>query len=238
MLEKFIKNRTPYLGKIRLSFDKNPHWSGGDGSRLNSIILDLGWTKLVSRIIPTKTGWAVDPAKVALINKYTDGIITDYNLMDGCLLTNSFLTKTGEYIGSIDEGWWFLQNGMTVCEDFPRGVALKWRTTRSDKTVMSGTDGLLGYYGYSHRGGSLFKIGDRVFDPKYRPKPADFRRADWTQWENAWTNRVKSADSFDLRWLEKEGIASVIPFNQRGAQQIMNWAQAKEAAIRLSKHLS
>lgn len=44
-----IKNNTVYNGKIKLMFDKYPEWSGC-GSYLNKIHLNLGFTKLVSRI--------------------------------------------------------------------------------------------------------------------------------------------------------------------------------------------
>ena len=53
-----IKNTTPYIGKIRLKFEKFPYYTGK--SKLNTIHLDLGFTKLVSRITPIRTGESGD----------------------------------------------------------------------------------------------------------------------------------------------------------------------------------
>ena len=43
-----IKNHTPYLGKIYLKFEKDPYYTGN--TKLNKVHLNLGFTKLVSRI--------------------------------------------------------------------------------------------------------------------------------------------------------------------------------------------
>ena len=52
MIEKLIKNTTPYLGKLVLKFEKYPHYSGSKSGVLNKVHLNLGFTKLVSRMIP------------------------------------------------------------------------------------------------------------------------------------------------------------------------------------------
>jgi hypothetical protein len=56
-----IKNTTPYIGKLRLKFEKFPEYTGK--SKLNKIHLDLGFTKLVSRVTPVRTtaGWVINP---------------------------------------------------------------------------------------------------------------------------------------------------------------------------------
>jgi len=240
MLNYFINNETPYIGKIKLKFEKFPHYTGGDSGKLNKIHFDLGFTKLVSRMIPRKTltGWEIDPVAIELINKYTDGRIIDHDWGGGSL-PNSFMTADGtNYIGDINEGWWYFKNGMTVCGDYPRGVALKWKTAVNDKTLMSGHNGLLGYYGYTHRGGCLFTKGDRLFDESYKPIAADYEESEWKEWETSYNRKLKEADDFDRKWLEEDGIGSVIPFRKRGAIEIVTWEQARQAAINLSSHLS
>jgi hypothetical protein len=127
---------------------------------------------------------------------------------------------------------------MTVCGDYPRGVALKWKTAVNDKTLMSGHNGLLGYYGYTHRGGCLFTKGDRLFDESYKPIAADYEESEWKEWETSYNRKLKEADDFDRKWLEEDGIGSVIPFRKRGAIEIVTWEQARQAAINLSNHLS
>lgn len=239
MLNYLIKNDTPYVGKIKLKIEKYPHYSGSDCGKFNRVHIDFGFTKLVSRIIPNRTmdGWQVDPAKIDLINKYTDGKIGLVG-SDDYSLPNSFMSQSGDYIGDINEGWRYFKNGMTVCPDYPRGVALKWRTAISDKTLVSGHDGLLGYYGYSHRGGCLFSIGDRLFDKNYKPIAADYEKSEWAEWQKEFDKKLAEADDFDRKWLEEDGIGSVIPFRKRGSIEIVNWEQARQAAINLSKYLS
>jgi hypothetical protein len=240
MLNYFIKNETPYLGKLKLKLEKYPHYSGGDSGKLNKIHLNLGFTKLVSRMIPRKTltGWEIDPVAIELINKYTDGKITDHEWDHGSLV-NSFMTSGGsQYIGDINEGWWYFKNGMTVCPEYPRGVALKWRTAVNDKTLVSGHNGLLGYYGYTHRGGCLFSKGDRLFDESYKPIAQDYEQEEWQKWQAQYEKLLSEGDDFDRKWLEEDGISSVIPFNKRGLYEIVNWEQARLAAHNLSKYLS
>ena len=74
-----IKNETPYIGKIKLKFEKFPHYSGSQSGMLNKIHLDLGFTKLVSRMYPNQVMEGgpsnIDPKKIELIEKYTGGII-------------------------------------------------------------------------------------------------------------------------------------------------------------------
>lgn len=239
MLKYLIQNETPYLGKFKLKFEKYPHYTGGNSGKLNKIHIDLGFTKLVSRIIPKQTmeGWLVDPAKIELINKFTDGRI-EMSGFDDYALPNSFVSSKGVYIGDINTGWWYFKNGMTVCDEYPHGVALKWKTANSDKTLMSGHDGLLGYYGYTHRGGSLFSKGDRVFDETYKPIADDYDTEEWNEWQAQYQKRLDEADAFDRKWLEEDGIGSVIPFRKRGSIEILTWEQARQAAINLSKYLS
>ena len=105
MIEKLIKNRTPYLGKMILKFEKYPHYSSSQDGKLNKVHLNLGFTKLVSRFIPNKVidGSNVDPEKVKLIEKYTGGVIGTHSFGkdNEYTLEDSFLTKEGKYIGGI-----------------------------------------------------------------------------------------------------------------------------------------
>jgi len=239
MLQYLIKNETPYLGKIKLKIEKYPDYTGGTCGKLNKVHIDFGFTKLVSRVIPNKTinGWAVDPVKIELINRYTDGLI-ETHAANKFALPNSFISNTGKYVGDINDGWWYFKNGMTVCDEYPHGVSIQWKTAVSDKTLQSGHDGILGYYGYAHRGGSLFSIGDRIFDEKYKPQEEDYDKEEWQEWKTKFETMISEVDEFNRKWLEEDGISSVIPFRKRGQCQIINWEQARQAAINLSKYLS
>ena len=262
MFNFLIENQTPYLGKIVLKFEKDPHYTGSREGKLNKIHLDLGFTKLVSRMIPKRNldGWMIDPVKIELIEQHTDGKIGTHQwfiikdgegtkevnrkpkdeslIVNSFTLPNSFLTMKGKYIGDIETAWWYYKNGMTVCEDYPHGVALKWNTGYSTKTLREGQNGLLGYYGYSHRGGSLFKIGDRLFNEKYVPKEKDYTYEEWRDYVEKFEEGYDGADEIDKRLIYDDGIKSVIPFNKRGNKVIMTWEEAKKAAINMSKYLS
>lgn len=244
MIEKLIKNTTPYLGKLFLKFEKHPYYTSSQDGKLNKVHLNLGFTKLVSRMKPKQVMEGgpsnIDPKKIELIEKYTGGVIGTHKFgNDGeYVLENSFLTEDGQYIGDINTAWWYFQNGMTVCEDYPHGVAVVWNTSKFDKTLVSGQDGIKGYYGYTHRGGSTFKIGDRLFEEDYDPVVEDYDRKEFEKYWEKYVKQHSKADDVDRKWIYGDGIKAVMPFNQRGKEVIKNWEQAKEAAINVSKYLS
>jgi hypothetical protein len=246
-----IKNLTPYKGKIKLKFEKYPEYSGSNSGVLNKVHLNLGFTKLVSRMIPSQTldGWEIDLDKTYLIENYTEGKIGLYEwwtvkgldssyetnikpenseniIFYGCL-PNSFLTKTGKYIGDIRLGWWYYNNGMKVCEEYPHGVAKKYERGK-----------LIGYYGYTHRGGCLFQIGDRVFDSKYIPVEQDFEEWEWSGWEDKFNKSYEEGDELTKKWMNETGIAYVMPYNKRSSKIIETLEDALQASINLSKELS
>ena len=230
-----IKNTTPYKGKIRLKFEKYPEYTGQ--SFLNKTHLNLGFTKLVSRMYPNRnkeTGWEVDSHKVELINRFTGGKISTHKFGlewgEESELHNSFMSNSGEYVGDIRDGWWYYNNNLVVCDDYPLGVAEKW----SD-------DGLTGYYGYSHRGGNLFEIGDRLFDEKYQPKEEDYEEWEWYGWIEKYNDAISKAEKEDSEWwledLKTDGVVGFIPFSKRGSKVIETMEEAKQAAINMSKYL-
>ena len=102
MIEKLIKNTTPYLGKLFLKFEKHPYYTSGQDGKLNKVHLNLGFTKLVSRMKPKQVMEGgpsnIDPKKIELIEKYTGGVIGIHKFgNDGeYVLENSFLTEDGQ----------------------------------------------------------------------------------------------------------------------------------------------
>ena len=244
-----IVNRTPYYGRLRFKFEKHPHYTGGGSGVLNKVHLNLGFTKLVSRMIPYKNdnGWVVSTDCTKLITKFTGGKVGSHTFHDGeHTLYNSFLTNDGKYIGNIETGWWYYNNNLVICEDYPHGVAIKLKENnyfkKYDRTYHSSDLNLdgdaIGYYGYSHRGGALFQIGDRVFDNYYLPTKSDYTQEEWDEYYEKFQKSIKNADEFDMKYIYNEGIASVIPFNKRGKKVIENWKEAREAAVSLSKYLN
>lgn len=255
----FIKNHTPYLGKLRLKFERFPHYSTGN-DKLNKVHLNLGFTKLVSRINICQgfDGNQIHPEKMAKISLFTGGVVKTYewwevkgpngvfkstqkpkhkkDIVYHGVLHNSFMYGN-TYIGNIETGWWYYKNGFIVCDKYPLGVALKVQKGfwHSENQPM---DEIIGYYGYSHRGGCLFKIGDRLFEEGYKPHVHDYTKEQWEKWHKQYRKRLKKADKLDKKWLCEDGVAGFIPFNMRGKKVIENWDEAIEAAKNLSKYLS
>jgi hypothetical protein len=265
-----IKNTTPYKGKIKIRIEKDPYYTGGRSGILNKVHFDLGFTKIVSRMIPerTKSGdYKVDKNRVALIEKFTGGVIDTYRWwevkgVDGTFtshkepankkdvvfageLPNSFMTREGDYLGGIVEGWWYYKNSFLVCEEFPKGVAVQVsqdffkdsnRMNFAEKTAFKGD--IEGYYGYSHRGGCLFKIGDRLFESDYIPKKEDYTEIYWDALTEMYRAILHLSKGLGREDLEKDGISSVMSFSMRGSKKIETLEEAKQAAYNLSKYLS
>lgn len=231
-----IKNTTPYIGKIKLKFKKDPYYSYSYKSKLNKIHLNLGFTKLVSRVTPVRTsaGWVINPQCKYLIDRHTNGKIDSHyfgdtpDLKREQHLPNSFLTKDDRYVGDIERGWWYYKNNMKVCEKYHHGVA----------EVYNDDNELIGYHGYTHRGGQTFKIGDTLFDADYRPKEEDYEEWEWAGWENRYLKLYDEGDDLDKRWMIGSGIAYVMPYNKRGRKVIENMEECLQAAINMSKELS
>jgi len=104
--------------------------------------------------------------------------------------------------------------------------------------LVSGQDGVKGYYGYTHRGGSIFKIGDRLFEEDYIPVVEDYDKKEFDKYWKKYKKSYKMGDDFDKKYIYGDGIKAVMPFNRRGKEVIKNWEQAKQAAINMSKYLS
>jgi hypothetical protein len=192
-------------------------------------------------------GFIPDPEKIELINKYTGGVIGRHTSdNDEFILENSFLAPDGTYLGNLSDGWRYYKNMMTVTQKKPHGVALLleknfFHIPSERKGVVEDyfSSFVKGYYGYSHRGGNTFRLGDRLFDENYVPVESDYLKEEWDKYKKL----AKKAEIRNRKdgWLE-EGeefeIASIIPFNRRGKITIRTWEQAEQAAINMSNYLS
>jgi hypothetical protein len=254
-----IKNRTPYSGNIFLKFEKYPHYKDKK-SKLNSVILNLGFTKLVSRMYPHKSfdGWEINKERLAKICMYTGGTIKTHEWWEvkgpnGIFKTNrkpknpkdiiyhgklynSFMYGD-TYIGDIETGWWYYKNRLVVCEQYPKGVAIKIKKAywNGDREYL---DSVEGAYGFSHRGGCLFRIGDRLFEEDYHPHVKDYTKEQWKVWHDKYRNELRKADGLDRKYLCEDGVAGFVPFNMRGKKIIETFDEAIQAANNLSKYLS
>lgn len=255
----FIKNHTVFNGRIVLKFQKHPYYSSSK-SELNKVHLNLGFTKLVSRVMLHQTldGPDLNKEKIHKICMYTGGTIKKHewwevkgpngifktnrkpkhqnDIVYHGVLPNSFMYGD-TYLGTAKDGWWYYKNRLVVCETEPRGVALKIKKGfwTDDGDFFDYVEGI---YGFSHRGGQLFKIGDRLFDENYHPHVKDYTSEQWEKWHSKYRKRLKTADEFDKKWLTEDGVAGFIPFKMRGKKTIETWDEAIQAAKNLSNYLS
>jgi hypothetical protein len=255
-----IKNNTVYNGKIKLMFDKYPEWSGC-GSYLNKIHLNLGFTKLVSRIYVNQylsdKSLELDTREyrqecIEKINKFTGGKIGNHYFDNGqggnhCLV--GFLAPDGTYVGDVSKGWWYYKNKMIVNKYYPHGTAIVIKDDVHRYIVSAFEDDedydfqeedlfdcdIEGIYGFSHRGGSIFRIGDKIFDAKWRPSDEELNQFEYQAMIKSFdkTNEGLNNENYSI----KDKIVESMPFTKRGSETIKDWNDAKLAAKNLSKYL-
>ena len=149
-------------------------------------------------------------------------------------LENSLLSPNGTYVGGIDDARWYVKNKMMIDEQYPHGVA----AAITEETYGTDNPVIVGMYGYTHRGGQLFKIGDRLFDGKYKPRKDDYTEDEWTQYENRFKELYEEEDELGKKWMDADGISYVIPFKLRGSKLIETMEEAFIAAKNMSNYLS
>ena len=244
ILNFFIKNRTPYVGNLKLKIEKYPHWTGQ--SLLNKVHLNLGFTTISTRMYPKNTkdlGWIVDPEKINLIEKYTGGYIRKYEWWDiygvgtvyskpdigvkafHSVLEDSFVSHDGKYIGDIKRGWWYYENRLAVGDKYQHAAK-----------ILDKNNNIIGYYGYSHRGGCRFKIGDKLFEASWRPNPNNYNKKKLDKilkGFNKTNEGMGSTENYSLA----DKIVEHISFKERGDITITTIEQAEQAAINLSNYL-
>ena len=250
-----FENTTVFKGRLKFKFEKYPEYKEGGihGTILNKIILDLGFIKFVSRIKTIQ----IDNYKLELINKYTGGLLVAKQLRknekyDG-YIKYDFVTLDGKYIGNSEKAWWYFKNNLLVYPKYHNKVAIAVKDIKrsmevpynsiKDKSESIATEqieanNIIGFYGYSHRGGQIFKIGDRIFDERYEPKKEDYPEWQWEGWNEEFKKNYTKGDDFDRDMIYNEGIKSIIPFKFRGKEVILNWNDALQSALNISNYLS
>lgn len=230
-----FKNQTPYIGKIKLLFEKNPHYIGSD--ILNKVHLKLGFTNLVTRIKPNKCDgvWQVNPECINLIEANTGLTVkthifepdSQYELQTSCI------NPDGVYVGSIDQGWWYYLNGLHAIKKTHPHTA--WSKNAKQ------------WIGYSHRASCAFGKGDKLFDEdwvptddqllqyeKYYSKYLTEYEDEVNEWENSTSNKKVPEDQITLNiW-----VVGYIPFKLRGSKIIHSYEDAYAAAVNFAKYIS
>ncbi len=208
-----IKNRTLYLGKPFLKIEKYPHYSGS--SVLNKIHINFGFVKLVSRVRTLKYNKDLIEKICAdqecelkwhiYDDEYNRIYLEEYDDTKRCYPNISF---KGQYV-SLDSIFMYYKHGWKV-----EGHGLA-------KVIEHGEH--IGYCGHSHRGGTIYKIGNKIYDKNFH---MDEFHPSFKKYKKA-LNKSKYATH----------IEEVVPFVEHGNITIETLEQAKEAAIALSNYL-
>lgn len=93
------------------------------------------------------------------------------------------------------------------------------------------------YYGYSHRGGAFFGIGDMLFDENKEKETLYYRNKSFRI--SFIKHLIKYINNpFDFEDLVANGIKSIVPFKCRGSKIIEDMQEAYIAASNFAKYLS
>ena len=93
------------------------------------------------------------------------------------------------------------------------------------------------YYGYSHRGGAFFGIGDMLFDENKEKEKLYYRNKSFRI--SFIKHLIKYINNpFDFEDLVTNGITSIVPFKCRGSKIIEDMQEAYIAASNFAKYLS
>lgn len=93
------------------------------------------------------------------------------------------------------------------------------------------------YYGYSHRGGAFFGIGDMLFDENKEKETLYYRNKSFRI--SFIKHLIKYINNpFDFEDLVTNGITSIVPFKCRGSKIIEDMQEAYIAASNFAKYLS
>ena len=222
-----VKNQTPYLGKIRIKFEKHPHYSSGS-DKLNKVHLNLGFTQLVSRI---KTA-GVNPECIKAIEQNT-GLKVDthkFGPNDEYTLENSCMSPDGQYVGDIERGWWYYKNGL--------------RATKGSYPHVAWSKKAKQWVGYSHRAACAFGKGDKLFNADWIPADAELKN-----YEQFYVRHLKDFNKEKAEWLKSDSqhkskeftlnswVVGHIPFKLRGSKTIHSYEDAYKAAVNFAKYI-
>lgn len=233
IIEWFVKNDTPYLGRLVLRFEKNPDYKSIKRGFLNKIHLDLKFFKIVTRLIPEikENKLLPIPEKVALIEKYTGGIIVERRvkekeLEDVLITKHNFLTKDRRLIGDIFKAWFYYKNQMVPVKESPNGVALVYKDRKPHEYVILSEDEII-----------PIRVGDRIFDEKFMPSQANYKKNEWKKWNKKYIRDYNIADKKNKKTIKEKGIIKYIPYNMRGLKKIKNLDEAKDTAIKINNYI-
>ena len=233
-----LENNTPYLGKVILSFEKNPQPS--ETLPFNGVVLNLGFTKLVSRIKPDLVYGEVQvhPETIMKIEKETGLKVHSISAKDsqtGKLVRYQTFHPDGDHLGSIEIGWLYVK------------MRLKAIKGKSPLTAWSAeTKQWIGFNNFNRTNKvCAFGKGDKLFDPTWIPTDEDLYQLEsyWvkqhhkyvTEYEN-WQASTSPKKATEEEMSLNYWALQLIPYQLRGSKVIKSYEEAYDAAIAFSNY--
>lgn len=232
ILNRIIKNHTPYVGKIKLKVStKIPNYNE---YIFNKIHFSFGTLKLFSIIKPDKDedGWILKSETKPLIEKYTSCLIgdsweKDEKFLKGYRKTYFLYRKNSGYICDLDTGWWIFKNGYKMHEEYPQFIALKY-TDKEFQSCLLFKDDIKIY----------LNLGDKIFEETYKPSKSFHDKKNWKIWVRKFKKDLERSDPKKRASLKKEGLKKYLPLQQRGRRSIKNEEDCVECAKKIGIYLS
>lgn len=212
-----IKNRTYYTGKPFLKFERFPYYT--DGTELNKVHIDFKFCKLVSRI-------SMKEQNEKLLREIGEAqgcelMIYDISPTSGDISYHKYSSKGTPCF--VKNGIWLSIDAVFMCHN--RNMVIdNHGLAKIFEPDAFGANRHVGYYGFSHRGGTSFRVGDVIFDAEWQ---MDEFHKDFKKYKRK-LNESKTSSR----------IEDVIPFHERGDKKIKTLEEAKNAALILSDELS
>ena len=232
-----LKNNTPYLGRVFLKFEKDPQPS--NETPLNGIILNLGFTKLVSRIKPDLVYGEVQvhPETVALIERDTNLKIHSLQAKDnptGKTMRYQTFHPNGDHLGSIEIGWAYLKLGLKAIKG--KDIYTAWSPS---------TKQWIGFI--AGKKACAFSKGDKLFDPSWVPTDSELLELEsyyvnqhhkyvleYEEWQASTSPKKATEEEMSLNhW-----VLDLIPANLRGSKVIKSYEESYDAALAFSNYTS
>lgn len=220
-----------FTGKKFLKFEKFPYYHSGTNF-LVKIIANFGFTKLVLRIKADgytkksveraeKCFAIVSPILRGNFNKNDEPEFEKYSeeniLKKGGIQYLYCYADNGNLIGSLQDMKKFLDYDC-VCDKEYENVLFSRQID--------------GYIGFSHRASQSFKIGDMLFDAKWRPELKDITEDMIKRFEK--TNEGLNNSEYTVQ----DKAVECMPFKQRGFKKIETKDECRQAARNFGLYVS
>ena len=234
IINLFVKNETPYLGKLKLKFEKNPNYENTKNGILNKVHINFGFVKFTTRLIPNldEDGWKLKEDSIPLIEKYTSCLVgkkwvNDDSFSSGYRSSYYLYIKNSGYVCDLEKGWWMYKNNIKIFEKYPQCVGLKY----DGKNFKS-------CYVFCYEKSFFLEIGDKIFEQNYKPSKIFHDKTKWKKWFGDYKKDFKNSNKERKIQIKKVGMKNYIPIQERGRYPIKDMDDAIKSVENILIYLS